>query len=217
MRVIITNTPQEAGVIGAALIAERAFEPIHVSLPGGRSVVPVYSELSRYPASILSNLRIRIADERIIGEKNEAVIEEHLIAPARKRGIAFDLKAPIQEGSPAAIVESYAETIDTDSFDLVLLGVGEDGHVLGLYPGFPQLDSSNKVESFFNSPKPPPERMTTTFVCYDPRRTRAIVLFIGEGKREALRRFMERPDHHELPAAYFATFDDVIVITDQHV
>jgi 6-phosphogluconolactonase len=213
MRTIRVENPHEAGIIAASLIAEIARGSVFISLPGGRSVVPVYDELSRYPRSVLSNLRIRIGDERIFGEKNEQVIEERLIAPARARGIMFDFKAP-SGPSREEIIASYKDTIDTDVFDLVLLGVGEDGHVLGLYPGFPQLDSSERVEAFDDSPKPPPERMTTTFNCYDAHRTRAILLFLGEGKREALTRFLAEPDHHTLPAARFASFKDAFVITD---
>ena len=213
MRTIPVGSAREAGVIGASLIAARAQRSCSIAIPGGRSVVPIYEELARYPAAVLENLRIRIADERIFGEKNETVIREHLITPAEQRGMRIDFRTPL-EGDRDRIVESYDATIDVDTFDVVLLGVGEDGHVLGLYPGFPQLDSTERVEAFDDSPKPPPERMTTTFRCYDPTRTRAILLFLGEGKRAAFETFRRGPDYHELPAAYFSSFEDVSVITD---
>lgn len=214
MRLIPVESNEQAGVIGASLIAHKADHPIYAAFPGGRSVVPIYQELARYPAAILEQLNVRIADERIGAERNEAVIREHLIEPAERRGATIGLRTPLLEGDRDAIIASYRETIDTETFDVVLLGVGEDGHVLGLYPGFPQLDSTEKVEAFDDSPKPPPERMTTTLRCYDPRRTRAIILFLGEGKRAAFEAFRREPDHHTIPAAYFAAFEDAYVITD---
>lgn len=215
MRTIPVRSAEEAGRIAAALIATRAANgPLRIALPGGRSVVPVYDSLSAYPASILENLSVRIGDERIFGEKNETVIREHLVKPAADRGASIELRAPLSSGSRDGIVASYEETIEA-VFDAVLLGVGEDGHVLGLYPHFPQLDSERMVESFDDSPKPPPERMTTTLRCYDPEKTLAILLFLGVGKREALEAFRKEPDYHDLPAAYFARFAHAYVITDQ--
>ena len=212
MHTIIVESSREAGIIGAALIAGRAHEKIHVAFPGGRSVVPIYEELSTYPASILENLAIRIGDERVSGEKNEDVIRNALIT----RELNYDFRTPLRGVDRDEIIRSYEESIDTDTFDVALLGTGEDGHVLGLFPGHPQLDSTNKVEAFTNSPKPPPDRMTTTYRCYDAKKTRAIILFLGDGKRDAYKRFLETDDYHEIPAAYFKTFDDCIVITDQH-
>lgn len=217
MQLITIGSVEEAGALAASLIASRALEGRgRIAVPGGRSVATTYEALAAYPVAVLERLDVRIADERIRGEKNEDVIRAHLIDPVEQRGIAIGFAAPIREGEREEIIASYESTIDETPFDVVLVSSGEDGHALGLYPRFPQLDSDRLVEAFDDSPKPPPERMTTTYRCYDPEKTLAICLFLGEGKRDALRKLIGGAEYHELPVARFAGFEHAVVITDQN-
>jgi 6-phosphogluconolactonase len=66
--------------------------------------------------------------------------------------------------SAAEAADQYAASLPDEPFDLVLLGVGPDGHVASLFPGFEQLheDDRDCVE-VFDSPKPPPVRISMTF------------------------------------------------------
>jgi 6-phosphogluconolactonase len=85
--------------------------------------------------------------------------------------------------------------------DLLLLGVGDDGHVASLFPGSPLLDEKTRtVVAVSNSPKPPPHRITIT-----PRviaEARAIlVLVTGKNKADAVARALEGPlDPKKTPA-----------------
>ena len=101
--------------------------------------------------------------------------------------------------------EAYAEEVarhcDGD-FDVVMLGVGPDGHVASLFPGSPHLDVEDAVAiSVTDSPKPPPERVTLT---YGRLNGTAEVWFVvsGEGKADAVAKALaEGTDRHDIPAA----------------
>jgi 6-phosphogluconolactonase len=73
-------------------------------------------------------------------------------------------------------------------FDLVLLGMGEDGHVASLFPGQAALVESQRwVAPVWNAPKPPPERITLTLPVLNHAR-HILGVAAGAGKAEALAR-----------------------------
>lgn len=68
-------------------------------------------------------------------------------------------------------------------FDLVMLGMGPDGHVASLFPGYPQLEVDDTVAvAVPDSPKPPAERVSLTFAALN--RSRA-VWFVVTGVEKA--------------------------------
>lgn len=84
--------------------------------------------------------------------------------------------------------DAYSGEIPTAPFDLVLLGMGPDGHVASLFPGFAQLhEAERKVVEVFDSPKPPPVRISMTFPTLN-NATAVWLIVSGEGKAEAVAR-----------------------------
>lgn len=66
--------------------------------------------------------------------------------------------------SAAEAAALYAASLPSEPFDLALFGVGPDGHIASLFPGFDQLAvTDTATAAVFNSPKPPPIRVTLTF------------------------------------------------------
>lgn len=77
-------------------------------------------------------------------------------------------------------------------FDIIHLGLGEDGHTASLFPGSPALQETQAlVTRVHNAPKPPPERLTLTLPVINAARA---VLFMVQGasKRDALARVLRR-------------------------
>lgn len=68
-------------------------------------------------------------------------------------------------------------------FDLILLGVGEDGHTASLFPGHPVLAETRRwVAAVYDAPKPPPTRLTMTLPIINNARH---VAFMAAGSRKA--------------------------------
>ncbi|MFO7876958.1 MAG: 6-phosphogluconolactonase [Desulfovermiculus sp.] len=87
-------------------------------------------------------------------------------------------------------------------FDLILLGMGQDGHTASLFPGHDILQEKQKwVAPVFDAPKPPAERITLTLPVINQARE-VIFVVTGAGKASALRAVFDDQDPgHRLPAS----------------
>jgi 6-phosphogluconolactonase len=129
-----------------------------------------------------------------------------LVDPARVHAMpAADEIHPDLEAA-AASYDQLVRTREPGDFDLVLLGMGPDGHVASLFPGFAQLNVDDRIAvSVTDSPKPPPERISLTFTALN-QTTEAWFLVSGAGKADAVARALA-PDGsvHDTPARGITT------------
>jgi 6-phosphogluconolactonase len=170
-----------------------------VVLTGGTIANEIYREVAALPSDVVDWMRIDFwwGDERYVPadstDRNDRAAELDLldvvgVDPARVHAMpAADEVHPDLEAAAAAYAEELRRHQDGD-FDLVLLGLGPDGHVASLFPGFPQLEVTDELAvAVTDSPKPPPERISLTFPALS--RTREVwFLVTGDGKADAVRR-----------------------------
>ena len=145
-------------------------------------------------------------DERFLPagdpERNEtgarsALLDKLRLDPARVHPMPA---SDGQDGADvAAAAQRYAAVLRT-GFDVVLLGIGPEGHVASLFPGMPALHEDRPVVAVLDSPKPPPTRITLTFGPI--RSAREVwILASGEAKAEAVARALSGADPDDVPAA----------------
>ena len=86
-------------------------------------------------------------------------------------------------------------------FDLILLGVGEDGHTASLFPNHPALNETRRwVVPVLDAPKPPPTRITMTLPVINNAR-HVVFVAAGPGKANILSKVLNpRVQQPELPA-----------------
>lgn len=169
----------------SAIVAHGHF---HLVLAGGTTPRALYEELARRNAGD-DKWHIWYGDERCLPadhpDRNSVMAEtawlaESRIPPEQRRPI------PAELGAEAAAAEYAARLAAVRGFDLVLLGVGEDGHTASLFPGHPWTGADTLA--VHHAPKPPADRVSLSA---DRLANSQAVWFVvtGEGKREALRRW----------------------------
>jgi 6-phosphogluconolactonase len=125
----------------------------------------------------------------------------------RKSGASLSSLHPMQGNSPDlnAAAQAYGDELvrvlgKTPRLDLVLLGVGPDGHVASLFPGHPALaEESRPALPIVDAPKPPPRRLTLTLPMLTSAE-RVIVMALGASKAAAMHEALEQKDS-QLPVS----------------
>ena len=183
-----------------------------VALTGGTIAVEIYRAVAGLDTAAVDWTRVDFwwGDERYVpadsSDRNDLGVELDLLDVVGADPAHVHAMPAADEAHPdvAFAAASYAELVRAHAsggFDLVLLGVGPDGHVASLFPGFPQLDVDDEIAvAVTDSPKPPPERITLTFAALN-RTREAWFLVSGSGKADAVARALaETGTVHETPA-----------------
>lgn len=96
-------------------------------------------------------------------------------------------------------IRTFFGTSGTPSFDLIILGVGEDGHTASLFPDSPLLNERLRIAVPVYLEKPKLNRITLTLPVLN-NAARILVLATGEKKAEVVREILEGPGNARRPA-----------------
>ena len=198
MPIAVENAAAVAGA-GAAWTAERIRSAVaergacYLALAGGETPRGCYRQLAGDPylrSVPWDRVHVFWSDERQVplddpasnyGMAKTALLDLVPIPPGQLHPLIGDPTAAL--GLVPATAGGFPR------FDLIHLGLGEDGHTASLFPGDPALEEQKAWARAVHAVKPPPERITLTFPVLNAARA---VLFLvqGEAKRRALKGVM---------------------------
>lgn len=181
-----------ADAVAAAIdVARNDGRVLQIALAGGSTPQRAYELLAEVEGA-WNHVHLWLGDERCVPEDdpeaNVRMVRESLLAGARAQPPVLHVVASPEVPEDAAWLygREIFEHMPDGVFDIVLLGMGPDGHTCSLFPGHPVLDvRAAPVAPVRDSPKPPSERVTLTLPVV--RRARfTLLLTTGAGKRDAL-------------------------------
>src|SRR6185503_6011875 len=190
-----------------------------VALAGGSTPKKSYRLLAQPPRRgrmDWAHTYLFFGDERFVPpddpSSNFAMVQETLLKPASVPASRV-FPVPTRLGSATAAAQEYAATLsrtfgvgesgDPPRFDLILLGLGDDGHTASLFPHAASLSVTDRwvVSSPPGTLPPPVERTTLTYPVLNAAR-RVLFLVSGEKKAAVLQELLEgQPRPEERPAA----------------
>ena len=186
-----------------------------VALAGGNSPRELYRQLARRGNLDVSRIEFFFGDERTVGPDDPAsnyrMAADTLLGPA---GVGADRIHRIEaERDPASAAADYEQAVrrvvalgpgDIPRFDLVILGLGPDGHTASLFPATAALDETRRLVVANDVPQQNTTRITMTFGLLEAARE---ILFFTPGREKLLVAEAVRTSEIDLPAARLATLD----------
>ena len=188
-----------------------------VVLTGGGIAVKIHTAVADSPARTAvdwARVEFWFGDERYVPadspDRNarqaaEAMLDRLPVDPGRVH--VMPASDGVQGDDVDAAAEAYAAELRAAGqgsagpvFDVLMLGIGPDGHCASLFPGRPELHDDRPVVAVRHSPKPPPTRISLTL---GPLRRAREVWWVaaGEAKAQAVRDAVSGADVTQVPAA----------------
>lgn len=165
-----------------------------LGLAGGSTPKAVYSSLVELAHDLpWDRVQITFGDERCVPQdhpdSNYRMAYETLLSRvAIPAGNIFRIRGELSPAEAATEYESLLGTVASRfgepryRHDLLLLGLGEDGHTASLFPGYPALEEQTRNVIPTLGPKPPPQRITFTFPLINA--SRSVVFLVNDQAKE---------------------------------
>jgi 6-phosphogluconolactonase len=200
------------GIIRSAHEAISAHGQFTVCLAGGSTPRMIYQRLAKMQSN-WSKWHVYFGDERCrsIGheERNDKMAFDaflsHVAIPKTQIWTM-----PGEMGAKAGAARYLEDITHVEQFDLVLLGIGEDGHTASLFPNSFDPYSIIDVVPVEDAPKPPPERISLSAACL-ARSRQVLFLVTGESKRAAVAAWRAGKN---IPAASITPANGVDILID---
>lgn len=197
-------------------------------LAGGSAPLPLYQALGRSRAArsgLWRRTHLYWSDERIVPPDDPASNYGTSWAVGLGRlGVpeAHVHRVSVEGGEPRRAAVLYETEIRSrfpgtawPRFDLVLLGLGTDGHVASLFPGSDALGERERWTAVAEGGEPPLPRVTLTLPVLNSAAA-VLLLVMGEGKADVLARLLGPPGDTPLPAQRVRPArGELLVFTDQ--
>ncbi|XP_018573459.1 6-phosphogluconolactonase [Anoplophora glabripennis] len=157
-----------------------------------------------------SNWRIFFCDERLVpvdspdstfGLYKSKLIDSKVVPLKEEQFITIKQGVQAEEAAVdyAQKMQKYFPNSILPRFDMLLLGMGPDGHTCSLFPGHSLLNETSKWVAFLtDSPKPPPSRITLTFPVINNAKM-CVFAISGKEKADMVKRILV--DKEDLPSA----------------
>jgi 6-phosphogluconolactonase len=200
---INTLVLEDPAAAAAARLAEVVRAGGQIALSGGSTPRPAYERLAAMELD-WSSCTLWFSDERCVPpddrRSNYRLVREVLLD--RLRGDAPEVRRIRGEEGPHPAAAEYERELREafgdrpTALDLVLLGLGPDGHFASLFPGQPALEEHERLVVGVERPSRPPlvARVTLTLPAINAARE-VVFLVTGEDKAEAVERaFSNRAD-----------------------
>ena len=198
-----------------------------IGLTGGSIADAVHAEVARLsPGSDVDWSRVEVwwGDERFVArdsdERNARQAREAFLdAVGADAARVHEVPSTDDVDDVHAAAAAYSSTIrehGTGAFDVLMLGMGPDGHCASLFPGNAALDVDDEIAvGVTDSPKPPPERVTLTYAALN-RTRHTWFLVSGEEKAPAVAAALALgADLHDTPAAGITTDGELVWFLDR--
>lgn len=204
-------------VLGEILGGSPPEIPFLMGLCGGRSIGPILKLLDGL--DLPDVITVLTIDERALPidnpESNYHLLKEE-IAKTTHLKAKIDL-APfnIEKEENSFLIYNTILEKHAGVFDLIFLGLGEDGHVASIFPNL-NVSHSQKEDFFIfeGSPKPPSKRITASHKVIEQAKN-CILLIFGEAKRKAYERLLDpKVSPVACPAKYALEAGRAIIFTD---
>lgn len=216
-RITTLADPEAVAIRAATEIARHLHDAIdrrgraHLALSGGSTPRRAYELLAKQVDS-WEGVHIWFADERCVPPEDEqsnylmaaqALLAHIALPPERVHRMRGELGP--REGAKLYAAELRAHVPAAGAqppvLDLIVLGIGPDGHVASLFPEAATLDAGQQAICLgvHDSPKPPPRRITLSLAMLQAAR-RCVLLATGQRKADAITAAMARPSRH-VPAS----------------